>query len=302
MPTTRVTRRRAPAYTPPTPGNEALDHYLRDLNALPMLTRAEETVVARRMRDPSLSPTERAEAREQLIRSNLRFAFATAKKYQNRGLPLEDLVGEANAGLCHAVDKFDPNLDIKFISYAVWWIKQGLLSAIARTGRTVRVPLNRTGDLARVMKAYAALSQTLQRRPTQEEVSEITGLTPPVVGELLVLAYTAMSFDEPLGNEDGGRTAGDVLRVSAGFGDTTVELDEAAQQAEIRYLLNFLPERDRKVLMLYYGIEGGTELTLEEIGQRLGVTRERIRQLRDRGIGRIRAMLVAKSAERRGVA
>src|SRR5215472_14194112 len=147
-------------------GQELLDLYIAELGRMPVLSAGAQKDLARRMRTTTLPPRERANARAELINANLRFAFSIAKKYQHRGLPLEDLVGEANAGLCRAADKYDPGVGVNFISYAVWWIRQALHASITTKGRTVRLPLGRAGDLSKVVKAQAALRMALNREPT----------------------------------------------------------------------------------------------------------------------------------------
>ena len=149
-------------------GQELLDLYIAELGRMPVLSAGAQKDLARRMRTSTLSPRERSDARAELINANLRFAFSIAKKYQHRGLPLEDLVGEANAGLCRAADKYDPGVGVNFISYAVWWIRQALHASITTKGRTVRLPLGRAGDLSKVVKAQAALRLALRREPTND--------------------------------------------------------------------------------------------------------------------------------------
>jgi RNA polymerase primary sigma factor len=170
--------RTTPAVMEAPEGQELLDLYIAELRRMPVLSALEQKDLARVMRDTKRTAAERNEARQELINANLRFAFSIAKKYQHRGLPLEDLVGEANAGLCRAADKYDPDVGVNFISYAVWWIRQALHASITTKARTVRVPLGRAGDLSRVIKAQSALRATLGREPTDVEVGQACGLTP----------------------------------------------------------------------------------------------------------------------------
>src|SRR6204780_284095 len=165
-------------------GQELLDLYIGELGRMPVLSAADQKDLARIVRDSRRPAAERAEARKSLINANLRFAFSIAKKYQHRGLPLEDLVGEANAGLCRAADKYDPDVGVNFISYAVWWIKQAILSSITTTGRSIRLPLGRAADVARLAKAQAALRQALDREPTVDEVARVCGLSVEMVQSL----------------------------------------------------------------------------------------------------------------------
>src|SRR5580693_667476 len=184
-------------------GQELLDLYIGELGRMPVLSAADQKDLARIVRDSRRPAAERAEARKSLINANLRFAFSIAKKYQHRGLPLEDLVGEANAGLCRAADKYDPDVGVNFISYAVWWIRQALHASITTKARTVRVPLGRAGDLSRVIKAQSALRATLGREPTDVEVGQACGLTPEIVESLRNVAQPERSLDDPL-DADGG--------------------------------------------------------------------------------------------------
>jgi RNA polymerase primary sigma factor len=270
-----------------------LDLYIDELSRTPVMSSEAQKELARQMRDTSLSEEARATARERLISANLRFAFAIAKKYQNRGLPLEDLVSEANAGLCRAADKYDPDVGVNFISYAVWWIRQSIFSAIASKARAVRLPVNRAGDLSRIGRAKQILRDTLGREPTLEEIARLADLSVDVVRGLTGFMYTDRSLDEPVGDrarDNEGRTMASVLvsEESPSEDDVTAALEAESRRAALLRALERLPERDRRILMLYYGLETGEPATLNEIAQMLGVTRERIRQLRDRAIAALR--------------
>jgi RNA polymerase primary sigma factor len=209
-----------------------------------------------------------------------------AKKYQNRGLPLIDLIGEGNVGLLTAARKFDPDQGVKFISYAVWWIRQAILSALARQGRTVRVPLNRTADLSRVVKASQLLREKLDREPTPEEVTELTGISLEIVQALLTLNTADVRLDAVVG-KDSDRSL--IERFSMDEAPSTEEaVMEQFRSSELDRALDTLPPRDAKILRLYFGLEADREHTLDEIGKMLGVTRERVRQLRDRALKRLR--------------
>ncbi len=259
---------------------DILDQYLKEVARTPLLTHAQEVAVARRVRAGDEL------AMQELVTRNLRFVISVAKKYQNRGMPLTDLIGEGNTGLLTAARKFDPDQGVKFISYAVWWIRQAILAALARQGRTVRVPLNRTADLSRIVKTSEALRQELGREPTPEEISATTGLTVEVVQALAALNTAEVRLDAPL-DPDGDRSLID--RFSA---EDSADVEEQVManflSAEISSALAILPPRDAKVLRLYFGLDGGHEHTLEEIGAMLGVTRERVRQLRDRALKRLK--------------
>lgn len=274
-------------------GQELLDLYIAELGRMPVLSAAAQKDIARRMRNSGLSARERAVARSELINANLRFAFSIAKKYQHRGLALEDLVGEANAGLCRAADKYDPDVGVNFISYAVWWIRQALHASITTKGRSVRLPLGRAGDLSKAVKAQSILRGTLRREPTNEEIGEACNLSPEIVESLLGLVQPERSLDDPLdgsGGSDGrSRTLASVIRADdEGEDRLPGSLEEESRREAVRRALAPLPARDRRVLVLYYGLESGEPMTLDEIGRMLGVTRERVRQLRDRALAALR--------------
>jgi RNA polymerase primary sigma factor len=259
---------------------DILDQYLFEVSRTPLLTVSQEIAIAKRVRRGD------EDAMRELVRRNLRFVISVAKKYQNRGMALTDLIGEGNVGLMTAARKFDPEQGVKFISYAVWWIRQSILAALARQGRTVRVPLNRTADLSRIIRAAELLRQELQREPTPEELAKSTGLALDVVQALAALNAAEMRLDAPL-DADGDRSLID--RFTA---ETPVDAEEEVmarfRAEEVARALRTLPARDSKVLSLYFGLDGGREHTLEEIGAMLGVTRERVRQLRDRALKRLR--------------
>ena len=282
-------RRRRPA--PPIAVSEAdrdlLDQYLYEVSKTPLLTPAEEIELAKQVRAGD------TEAMQELAKRNLRFVISVAKKYQNRGLPLTDLIGEGNVGLLTAARKFDPDQGVKFISYAVWWIRQAILASLARQGRTVRVPLNRTADLSKIVRTAEALRQELRREPTPEEISEATGLSLEVVQSLAALNTGEVRLDAPL-EPDGDRALIERF-IAEDLPDTEETTMDRFLTDEVEDALTTLPPRDAKVLKLYFGLDGGREHTLEEIGGMLGVTRERVRQLRDRALKRLREGEVGKA-------
>jgi RNA polymerase primary sigma factor len=259
---------------------DILDQYLFEVSKTPLLTGAQEVAIARRAvaGDP--------DAMHELVTRNLRFVISVAKKYQNRGLALPDLIGEGNVGLLTAARKFDPDQGVKFISYAVWWIRQSILAALARQGRTVRVPLNRTADLSRIVRSTASLRQELEREPTPEEIATATGLTVDVVQSLVTLNSADVRFDAPV-DAEGDMSLVDRFTADE-QSDPETQVMEQLLTEEIDRALRLLPARDAKVLRLYFGLNDGREHTLEEIGGLLGVTRERVRQLRDRALKRLR--------------
>ena len=276
-------RRRRPTPVEIGPGEadrDILDQYFAEASKYALLNAAEEKELARRIR------TGDQDAMHELVKRNLRFVVSVAKKYQNRGLPLIDLIGEGNVGLLTAARKFDPDQGVKFISYAVWWIRQAILSSLARQGRTVRVPLNRTADLSRVMRAGALLRDKLGREPTPEEVAQLTGISQEIVSALLSLNAADIRLDAPLG-ADGDRSLIERFSVEEMPNTEEMVLNQFRSQ-ELARALSTLPARDAKILRLYFGLEAGREHTLDEIGKMLGVTRERVRQLRDRALKRLR--------------
>jgi RNA polymerase primary sigma factor len=259
---------------------DILDQYLFEVAKTPLLTPPEEGAIARRIAAGD------ADAMHELIRANLRFVVSVAKKYQNRGMALTDLIGEGNVGLLTAARKFDPDQGVKFISYAVWWIRQAILASLARQGRTVRVPLNRTADLSRIVRSSETLRKELERQPSPEEIAEATGLTVEVVQSLATLNSSDVRLDAPVEGE-GERSLSDRFVADEGS-DPDMQVMDQLLIEEIDRALRALPPRDAKVLRLYFGLNDGREHTLEEIGSLLGVTRERVRQLRDRALKRLR--------------
>ena len=276
----RRRRRPAPTIALNEEDRDLLDQYLYEVSTYPLLKGTEEIDLAKKIRAGD------QDALQELVKRNLRFVISVAKKYQNRGLPLIDLIGEGNVGLLTAARKFDPDQGVKFISYAVWWIRQAILAALARQGRTVRVPLNRTADLSRIVRTSETLRQELRREPTPEEIADITGLAVDVVQSLAALNTTEVRLDAPL-DPEGDRTLIDRF-IADEQGDPEERAMETFLSEEVEQALRTLPPRDAKVLRLYFGLDGGREHTLEEIGGMLGVTRERVRQLRDRALKRLR--------------
>jgi RNA polymerase primary sigma factor len=261
-------------------GRESLDFYLKEISRIPLLTVEEETALARRAFRGDV------QAQEKLARHNVRFVVSVAKKFQNRGVPLMDLIGEGNVGLMTAARKFDPDRGVKFISYAVWWIRQAIQAAIARHGRPVRLPLNRTADLTRLGRTTTLLTEKLGRLPTTEELVTATGLTPEAVRSLGALHIEALRLDHPIREgEDRGRLERFVPLTQEGTDASTLA---NSRTSDLEAALAALPARDAKVLRLYFGLDDGNSRTLEEIGRMMGVTRERIRQLRDRALRQLK--------------
>ncbi|HSM59842.1 MAG TPA: RNA polymerase sigma factor RpoD/SigA [Longimicrobiales bacterium] len=258
----------------------ALDQYLRDVSRHELITPDREKELG------ALAQKGDEEAIQELARANLRFVISVAKKYQNRGVSLTDLIQEGNVGLVTAARKFDPEQGVKFISYAVWWIRQAILASLANHGRAVRVPLNRASDLARIFREKERLKQEKGREPTSEELAEATDLTPELVESLQTLNAAEIRLDAPIGDSEDSQLVERFITEEAA--EPEVEVESRLLTEAITEALSTLEARDAKVLRLYFGLAGEREHTLEEIGNMLGVTRERIRQLRDRALRRLR--------------
>ncbi len=258
----------------------ALDQYLRDVSRHELITPDREKELGARAQKGD------EDAIQELARANLRFVISVAKKYQNRGVSLTDLIQEGNVGLVTAARKFDPEQGVKFISYAVWWIRQAILASLANHGRAVRVPLNRASDLARIFREKERLKQEKGREPTTDELAVATDLTPELVESLQTLNAAEIRLDAPIGDSEDSQLVERFITEEAA--EPEVEVESRLLTEAITEALSTLEARDAKVLRLYFGLEGEREHTLEEIGNMLGVTRERIRQLRDRALRRLR--------------
>jgi RNA polymerase primary sigma factor len=263
-----------------TEDQSSLDQYLKEVSTHRLLKPIEEIELGRRAQLGDEI------AVQELVRANLRFVISVAKKYQNRGVSLSDLIQEGNVGLVTAARKFDPEQGVKFISYAVWWIRQAILSSLANQGRAVRVPLNRASDLAKIFRERERLKQEIGRDPSPQELSQATGLSPEIVESLQTLNAAEIRLDAPIGDTDDSQLMDRFISDEAIV--TEEEVEERLLTERVGRALETLQPRDAKVLRLYFGLEGGREHTLEEIGDILGVTRERIRQLRDRALKRLR--------------
>jgi RNA polymerase primary sigma factor len=269
--------------------SEALDQYLREISVYPLIGRDDEAVLAQRIREGDQT------ALEHLVRSNLRFVVSVAKRYQNQGVSLADLINEGNIGLIRAAQKFDETKGIKFISYAVWWIRQAILQALAEQSRIVRVPLSRAGTLHRIGKRSSMLTQELGREPTLEEIADELELPEEEIKHTLAMAQAHLSLDAPLVAGEEGQLM-DYLcdNVSPGPDE---ELYSRALTQSIEDALSTLNEREAKVLRLYFGLGDCDPMTLEEIGEQFGITRERVRQIKERALLRLRHQSRARFLE-----
>ena len=272
---TQSKERRARAST-----EDSLSTYLREIARYPLLTREEEAKLARRIRKGD------AEAVNRLVTSNLRFVVSVAKKYHNSRMSLSDLIDEGNLGLMRAAERFDERHNTRFISYAVWWIRQAILQALADQSHIIRIPLSRAATLHRVGRQANALGQALGRDPTNEELSASMDMSERVVSDTMQLARSYVSLDAPLGTADDARLLDYIPDELSPAPDD--EIAETVRQEFVRRALARLKGREATVLKLYFGFDGNEPLTLEEIGVQLGVTRERVRQIKERALFRLR--------------
>ncbi|HEX8032259.1 MAG TPA: sigma-70 family RNA polymerase sigma factor [Ktedonobacterales bacterium] len=260
--------------------SDSLRLYLREISRVPLLSAQDELALARRV--------ERADrqARNHLIEANLRLVVAIAKKYVGQGLPLEDLVGEGNIGLIRAVAKFDPSKGFRFSTYATWWIKQAITRSILEGTRAVRLPVYIMEEVMRVKRTTRQLYQELGREPTSAQIGERLGITGDRVNELLIWAEKVFSLDAPLSEEE-ENSLGDIIEdaQTQGPADST---DRAMLREEVRRVLSNLTPRERQVIALRFGLVDDHDHTLEEVGKKLKVTRERVRQIEERAIRKLR--------------
>src|SRR5260221_12030086 len=263
----------------------SLDQYLREISQYPLITREDEVSLAQRIR------VGEAEALDKLVRSNLRFVVSVAKKYQNKGVSLSDLSNAANLGLIRAAHKFDETKGIKFISYAVWWIRQAILQALAEQSRIVRVPLNRAGTLHRIGKRASFLLQELGREATHAEIAEGMDITEEEVAKTMSISQTHLSLDAPMTPGEDNKLL-DYLPDN--LNPTPDELTfEKALTESIEEALAHLKERESKILRLYFWLDGKEPITLEQIGSLLGITRERVRHINEIGLSRLTPLCCA---------
>ncbi len=259
----------------------ALEKYLNDIGKIPLVSIDEEASLARRIRmgdDAAL---------EKLTEANLRFVVSVAKQYQNQGLTLSDLINEGNVGLMKAARRFDETKGFKFISYAVWWIRQSILQSIVEHSRLVRMPLNKMASYNKVNEAYIGFVQEFERDPTNEELGELLDMTSKEVENMLRSSNRHVSVDANIGGEDSDATMLDLMTVEGEVMPDHVLIDESMRE-EVQQGLSILNEREKEVISAYYGLNQANAWTLEEIGEAFGLTRERVRQIKERAIRRLR--------------
>ena len=260
--------------------SQSLDKYLQEIGKVDLLTPDEEVELAQRIREGDQL------ALEKLTKANLRFVVSVAKQYQNQGLTLGDLINEGNLGLIKAAQRFDETRGFKFISYAVWWIRQSILQALAEQSRIVRLPLNRVGSLNKISKTFAELEQKFEREPSPDELAEVLEVTTAEVVDTMKISGRHVSMDAPFisGEENS------LLDVLANEQDITPdsELMNDSLRREVQRALSTLTQREADVISFYFGLNGENSMTLEEIGEKFSLTRERVRQIKEKAIRRLR--------------
>jgi len=264
----------------------SLDKYLHDIAKIDLISADEEIELAKKIKH-SKNEIEREKALNRLVEANLRFVVSVAKQYQNQGLSLQDLINEGNVGLIKAAKRFDETRGFKFISYAVWWIRQAILQALAERARIIRLPLNKIGSLNKIIRAYAKLEQTLEREPSIEEISKELEIAPKDVKQALKAQNRHISFDAPVNSDDDANNLYELLPNLSSKAPDKQLINESLKK-EIERALKTLTPREADIIKLYYGINTVEPLTLEEIGDEFDLTRERVRQIKERAIRRLK--------------
>ena len=259
---------------------QSLDKYLHEIGKVDLLTAEQEVDLARRIRKGDM------EALNKLIKANLRFVVSVSKQYQNQGLSLPDLINEGNLGLIKAAQRFDETRGFKFISYAVWWIRQSILQALAEQARIVRLPLNKIGSINKINKTLTLLEQKFEREPTAEEIADVLEISPNDVKKAMRNSGRHLSMDAPIGSEDEGNMY-DILQNKNIPGPDRVLIDDSLRK-EIERALTTLSQREADILRYYFGLNGAPPHTLEEIGEKFDLTRERVRQIKEKAIRRLK--------------
>lgn len=264
----------------------SLEKYLHEISKIELISPEEEVELARRVKQGDQV------ALEKLVKANLRFVVSVSKQYQNQGLSLPDLINEGNLGLIKAAYRFDETRGFKFISYAVWWIRQSILQALAEQARIVRLPLNRIGSINKLNKIFNELEQKFEREPTIQEIAEAMEMAPEEVKEILKNSNKHVSMDAPL-QQDEENSLVDVLVNTEALNPEKELLDESLKK-EVERILSTLSYREANILRLYYGLGGRAQCTLEEIGEEFNLTRERVRQIKEKAIKRLRSNIKNK--------
>jgi RNA polymerase primary sigma factor len=261
--------------------SHTLEKYFTEVSNVSMITPDEEVNLAQRIREGDQL------ALEKLVKSNLRFVVSVATQYQNRSLPLNDLINEGNLGLIKAAKKFDETKGFKFISYAVWWIRQSIMQALAEQSRIVRLPMNKSGAINQIRRAYAELEQKYEREPTEEELADILDMKPNEIRNTLGAEVKQTSMDAPFGEEESGSLLDVLENQTTGPTDGQLVFNDSLKVETLR-ALSTLTAREREVIMMSFGIALENPFTLEEIGDAMGLTRERVRQIREKALQKLR--------------
>lgn len=269
--------------------SQAVEKYLQDISRIPMITAEEETVLAQKIRSNDTSVSR--PALEKMVKSNLRFVVSVAKQYQHQGLTLSDLINEGNLGLIKAAQRFDETKGFKFISYAVWWIRQSILQALAEQGRLVRLPQNKIGTYNKANKAMMAFEQENEREPSVEELAMILDMSETEISNIFVTNTRHTSLDAPV-HEAEDVSMGDLL---TGSNDTDDSVIQDSLREEIRRILKSLSPRESEIVSAYFGLDGNDGPTIEQIGEKYDLTKERIRQIKERAIKRLQKARYSKS-------
>ena len=265
----------------------SLDKYLHDIGKVELITAEEEVELARKIKDGD------QEALEKLTKANLRFVVSVAKQYQNQGLSLPDLINEGNLGLIKAAQRFDETRGFKFISYAVWWIRQSILQALAEQSRIVRLPLNKIGTINKINKAYAYLEQEYEREPRADEIAALLDITESEVKDSMRNSSRHLSMDASL-TQDKDNNMYDVLKSEDSPTPDKGLLYESLNQ-EMNRTISTLPQREADIIKLYFGLDSKHPMTLEEIGEKFELTRERVRQIKEKAIRRLKNQAKCKN-------
>lgn len=257
----------------------SLDKYLQEIGHEELLTTDQEVELAQRIRKGD------KRALERLIKANLRFVVSVAKQYQNQGLSLPDLINEGNVGLIKAAEKFDETRGFKFISYAVWWIRQSILQAIAEQSRLVRLPLNQVGSVNKITRELNKFEQEHERKPSVDEIAERVDLPEDKIADAMKANSRHVSMDAPIAD---GEDSSMIDFLSGDSSNTDRELAIESLKAEVSRILKLLTDKEQKVLRAFFGIDGSPEMTLDEIGEKYNLTRERVRQIKEKALRRLR--------------
>jgi len=260
--------------------SESLEKYLQEIGKVDLITADEEVKLAKRIKEGDQV------ALEKLAKANLRFVVSVAKQYQNNGLSLGDLINEGNVGLIKAAKRFDETRGFKFISYAVWWIRQSIMQALAEQSRIVRLPLNRVGSLNKISRTFSELEQKFQREPSPEELADVLDVTPDEVVDTMKISGRHVSMNAPFVQGEENSLIDVLENDSEETPDSGLIIDSLRR--EVQSALSTLTQRESDVIILYFGLNGEQALTLEEIGEKFGLTRERVRQIKEKATRRLK--------------